>query len=174
MNHHLSQEVKMSKKTLALWGFVVITFIFTATSALAQPHPIQVALVTPVQIFPEDDQISGLRLNLLYGRNSTVTGLDMGFVNHTTAGLSKGVQLGFLNMTETDFMGWQHGWANVTQGDFEGFQWGFFNYAKFANGLQLGFVNYAESMKGLQIGLVNIIKQGGAFPVFPIVNWTFD
>jgi len=29
------------------------------------------------------------------------------------------------------------------------------------------------SMKGLQIGLVNIIRQGGQFPVFPIVNWSF-
>ena len=41
------------------------------------------------------------------------------------------------------------------------------------NGVQLGLVNYAGTMHGLQIGLVNIIKQGGAFPVFPIVNWSF-
>ncbi len=27
--------------------------------------------------------------------------------------------------------------------------------------------------KGLQIGLVNIIKEGGAFGFFPIVNWSF-
>jgi hypothetical protein len=163
----------MSVKKLVPLAFVVFSLILTSRSALAQPRPIQLALVTPVQIYPEGDTISGIRLNLLYGRNSTVTGLDLGLVNHTTAGLSKGVQLGFLNMTETDFMGWQHGWANVTQGDFEGFQWGFFNYAKFANGFQLGFVNYAETMKGLQIGLVNIIHQGGQFPVFPIANWSF-
>ena len=41
------------------------------------------------------------------------------------------------------------------------------------HGLQVGVVNYAQSMRGLQIGLVNIIKQGGQFPVFPIVNWSF-
>jgi len=38
--------------------------------------------------------------------------------------------------------------------------------------LMLGFVNYAETMKGLQIGLINVIRQGGQFPVFPIVNWS--
>jgi hypothetical protein len=160
-------------KKLVPLAFVVFFLILTSTPALAQPRPIQLSLVTPVQIYPEEDSISGIRLNLLYGRNSTVRGLDLGFVNHTTTGLSKGVQLGFLNMSEANFLGLQKGFVNVTQGDFEGFQWGFFNYSKFANGFQLGFVNYVESMKGLQIGLVNVIKQGGKFPVFPIVNWSF-
>jgi hypothetical protein len=47
------------------------------------------------------------------------------------------------------------------------------NYAENMNGFQLGLVNYAQTAKGLQIGLVNIIRQGGQFPVFPIVNWSF-
>jgi hypothetical protein len=63
--------------------------------------------------------------------------------------------------------------VNFVRQDFEGFQWGIVNYARYANGFQLGLVNYAGSMKGLQIGLVNIIDQGGQFPVFPIVNWSF-
>jgi hypothetical protein len=48
------------------------------------------------------------------------------------------------------------------------------NYAGYANGLQLGIVNYAERMNGLQIGFINIIQQGGQFPVFPIINWSFE
>ena len=47
------------------------------------------------------------------------------------------------------------------------------NYADKVEGVQLGFVNYVNSMYGLQIGLANIIRQGGVFPVMPIVNWSF-
>jgi hypothetical protein len=71
-------------------------------------------------------------------------------------------------------MGFQGGFVNMTESHFEGLQWGFVNYHKGkVSGVQIGFVNYAGSMYGLQIGLVNIIKQGGAFPFFPIVNWSF-
>jgi hypothetical protein len=83
------------------------------------------------------------------------------------------VQFGLVGIVDADFVGWQDNFANITKGNFEGFQWGFVNYAGHASGFQLGFVNYAVTMRGLQIGLVNIIKQGGQFPVFPIVNWSF-
>lgn len=141
--------------------------------AFAQNRPIQLALVTPIQIFPEETPISGVRLNLLYGRNVSVSGLDVGLVNHTTTGMSKGLQHGLVGIADTDFMGWQDCGVNITNGRCEGLQWGVVNYAGEMSGLQLGLVNYARTMKGLQIGLVNIIRQGGQFPVFPIVNWSF-
>lgn len=163
----------MSKKHRLL--LVAIALILIASPALAQPRPIQIALITPVQIFSEDESISGVRWNILYGRNVTVRGLDFGLINHTTGGLSKGVQFGLVGIVESDFLGWQHNQlVNYTKGDFEGFQWGFFNYAKRASGFQLGFFNYVESMHGLQVGLINVIEKGGAFPVFPIVNWSFN
>jgi hypothetical protein len=162
----------MSNKCRLL--FAVIALILIASPALAQPRPIQIALVTPVQIFPEDESITGIRWNILYGRNITVRGLDFGLINHTTGGLSKGAQFGLVGIVESDYLGLQHNFVNYTRGDFEGFQWGFFNYAKHVGGFQLGFINYAESMHGLQVGLVNIIDKGGAFPVFPIVNWSFS
>jgi hypothetical protein len=102
-----------------------------------------------------------------------VTGLDVGFINHTTKGLSQGVQFGCIGLVDADFIGWQDNYVNITKGNFEGLQLGIYNYANQMNGIQLGLVNYAVNMQGLQIGLVNIIKQGGAFPVFPIVNWSF-
>lgn len=83
------------------------------------------------------------------------------------------MQFGFIGLVDSDFIGWQDNWLNVTKGKFEGFQSGIVNHAKAMSGFQLGLVNYAETMNGLQIGLVNIIRQGGAFPVFPIVNWAF-
>ena len=83
--------------------------------------------------------------------------------------------------------GWQAAAASVTGGQFrglqegfftsakqgEGVQWGLINTAEYWNGLQLGLINYTQRLHGLQIGLVNIIKTGGQFPVFPIVNWSF-
>ena len=164
----------MSMKYFVLFGFAVLTLIFISTPGQAQNRPIQVSLFTPIQIFPEDNSIKGFRLNLIYGRNVSVTGLDLGLINHTTTGKSKGVQFGLVGLSDSDFIGWQsNDWANVTKGKFKGFQSGIVNYAKDMSGVQLGVVNYAEIMNGLQIGLVNIIRQEGAFPVFPIVNWSF-
>jgi len=168
----------MSRKLFGALIMLVFVSVLTAApspvSAQEDKSPIQLALFTPVQIFPENYTISGVRLNLLYGRNVSVTGLDFGFfVNHTTGGVSKGVQIGLVGLNEADFVGFQNNFVNIVRGDFEGFQWGFVNHAHYANGFQLGVVNYAESMKGIQIGLVNIIKQGGQFPVFPFFNWSF-
>jgi hypothetical protein len=151
----------------------MLALILISVPALAEDRPVQLALFTPLQVFPEGDRISGVRLSLLYGRNVSVNGLDLGLINHATAGTSKGLQFGLVGLVDSDFVGWQDSSVNVVKGNFKGFQWGFVNYAKSAKGFQLGFVNYAESMHGLQIGLVNIIRQGGVLPVLPIVNWSF-
>ena len=153
--------------------FCTLIILALAVSAHAEKQPVQLALIAPIQIFPEDYTIGGVRVNLLYGRNAAVRGLDLGLVNHTTTGVSMGLQHGVVSINEADFVGWQDNAVNITRGDFEGFQSGLVNYANYANGVQLGLVNYAVSMKGLQVGLVNIIRQGGQFPVFPIVNWSF-
>jgi hypothetical protein len=163
----------MKKKLSSVFLAFLLLLGLLPGSTKAQESPIQLALFTPVQIFPENYAIKGIRFNLLYGRNTTVTGVDLGLVNHTTIGVTKGVQWGLVGLADADFTGWQDNFVNVVNNDFEGFQWGFVNYANHANGFQLGFVNYAVTLHGLQIGLVNIIKQGGQFPVFPIVNWSF-
>ena len=163
----------MNKKFYVLLGFILLTFLLISTPVQAQKKPIQIALFTPIQIVPEDQHIGGIRLNLIYSRNASVTGLDVGFINHTTKGLSQGVQFGFVSLVDSDFTGLQDNAVSITKGNFEGLQLGIVNYANQMNGVQFGLVNYAVNMKGLQIGLVNIIRQGGTFPVFPIVNWAF-
>ncbi|MFH1700273.1 MAG: hypothetical protein ABIE07_06765 [Candidatus Zixiibacteriota bacterium] len=162
-----------SRYLLSVLIILVALLIIVPSAFAQQKRPIQISVFTPVQIFNENDPISGIRLNLIYGRSVSLTGLDLGLVNHTTTGVTKGVQWGFVGIADANFVGWQDNAVNIVKGNFEGFQWGFVNYANYASGFQLGFVNYARSMKGLQIGLVNIIKQGGQFPVFPIVNWSF-
>jgi len=163
----------MLKWSTLLLGLVLISMLLSTEPILAQDKPIQVSLFTPVQIFPEQTPITGVRLSILYGRSVSVTGLDVGLVNHTTTGESMGLQYGIVGMTEHNFRGWQDNFVNIVQNEFEGLQMGVVNYAESASGLQLSIVNYAGSMHGLQIGLVNIIKRNGAFPVFPIVNWSF-
>lgn len=163
----------MSPKTFIAIAFTILAFMILSLPAAAQEKPIQISLFNPVQIFSEDYSIAGVRLNLIYGKNTRVSGLDLGLVNHTTSGLSKGVQLGFVGLVDEDFVGLQGNDINIVKNHFEGFQWGIVNYAKSASGFQLGIVNYAGTMRGLQIGLVNIIKKDGMFPVFPIINWSF-
>ena len=163
----------MSSKYRVVLALAALALIFVHTTVQAQNRPVQLAIVAPLQIFPEDDPISGIRLNLIYGRNVSVTGLDLGLINHTTTGMTKGLQFGLVGLADTDFLGWQDNWVNVTKGKFEGFQWGAVNYSLDMSGFQLGVVNYAESMHGLQVGLVNIIRVGGVLPVLPIINWSF-
>ena len=140
--------------------------------ATAQSRPINIALVTPIQIVPEAEAVSGFRWNILYGKNSAMTGLDIGIANHV-GGHMEGVQFGWVNLTES-MVGWQDGIVNYNTGEFEGFQWGGVNYTGRINGLQLGIVNYAERAHGVQVGLINIIKEGGYFPVMIIANWGFE
>ena len=148
----------------------LIILMASATGLRAQAkHPINLALVTPVQIQPAEDIISGFRFNLIYGRNAGMTGLDVGLANHVSGPLH-GVQLGLVNMTDAG-VGFQWAAVNLNEGEFEGLQWGWYNQTGLNNGLQLGLVNYAQKAKGIQVGLVNIIKQGGQFPIMVIVNW---
>lgn len=150
-----------------------MTIAAVALPALAGEMPVNLSVFTPISIAKATDSVTGFRFNLIYGRNTSVRIIDLGLVNHTTSGLSKGLGWGFVNYAEADFKGIQLGTANVVGGNFEGFAWGFVNYARHARGLQLGFVNYAETMYGVQVGLLNIIKQDGFMPFFPFLNWSF-
>lgn len=145
-----------------------------AAPVFAGDKPINLSLFTPISIAKEGDAVTAFRFSLLYGKNTSVQYVDLGLVSHTTSGLSKGFQWSAVNYGEADFKGVQLSeFANIQKGSFEGFQMSLVNTAGSAEGLQLGVVNMAHTMHGLQIGLVNIIKEGGQFPFFPIVNWSF-
>lgn len=159
----------------------------------AQDKPVQLALVNPVQLVPEGQGVSAVRLTLIFSVNRSVNGVDLGLVNVTSGGTSSGVQWSVASVNRGAFTGWQGGWLGIlglvaiTEGPFEGLQSAWYNSSRQGrgvqfglvntsaswNGLQLGVVNVAERLHGVQVGLVNVIKQGGQFPVFPIVNWSF-
>lgn len=155
---------------------LLVAFAVSAMSAVptwADEKPINLSIVTPLSIAKEGDSVTAFRFNLIYGKNTSVQVVDLGLVNHTTSGMSKGLQWGFVNMAEGDFTGLQLAFVNYNPGSFEGVQWGFVNHTVNGDGLQLGFVNYAKKIHGLQIGLINIISEGGFLPFFPFVNWSF-
>jgi hypothetical protein len=55
--------------------------------------PVQVAVWDPVQIVPAESDVTGIRLDLPYGRNRDVYGLDVGLANRVTRDFA-GIQLG--------------------------------------------------------------------------------
>ncbi len=57
-------------------------------------HPVQLSLVTPVQVVPKEDAVCGVRFDLLWGDNKAVWGLDAGLTNG--AGGLKGIEVGGL------------------------------------------------------------------------------
>ena len=168
---------------------VLVAASLMAARPVSAQSPIQLSLFDPVQIVKAGSSVEGVRLSLIYTKNANVSFVDLGGLYNLTTGNGSGVQWAFVPHTKGTFSGWQSGLVAVTEGMFtglqtgtitkagsgKGVQYGFVNIATSWNGLQLGAVNVADNMKGggLQIGLINVIKQGGKFPVFPIVNWTF-
>lgn len=163
------------KKSLVLSLTALCLTLAAAPSRAAADKPFSLSLVTPIHLFGDPESITGLRINLLYGRNANLTGVDLGFINHLT-GSGKGLQFGgVVNLVEKDFLGVQFAsLLNYTKGSFTGAQVGTFNYAGNLTGLQLGLINYSERVtKGLQIGLANIIKTDGWLPFMILVNGKF-
>lgn len=152
---------------------VLLTVSLFGTQSFAGDKPINIALVTPIQIFKSNESITGLRWNIIYGKNANMTGIDFGIANHAT-GQMQGIQWGVVNLAGQGGAGIQWGYVNIDKGGkYTGLQYGWYNEANEYAGLQLGLVNWAQSMNGLQIGLINVIRKGGWFPVFPIINGSF-
>ena len=170
-------------------GFIVAVAVSPAQGlAQAATHSFEGSLFPPVQLRGEDAEIRILRLGL-YSKNVSVRGLDVGIVNHSTGGVSKGYQFGVVGVVEGAFLGWQDNLlANINEQEFvgvqgislynqidwgEAFQVGIFNRSRDISGFQLGIVNWAENMHGIQIGLINIISGKESLQFLPIVNWSF-
>ena len=147
---------------------------------------------------PESQDVSGLRLNLLYGKTANVEGLDFNVIALGESDNFKGVQWGFIgaNKVNKSFTGLGMGIVNMHKGQSNGALLGLVNMSENVNGLQwgavnvstgrstidLGLVNISEGatfqlglfnmtndLTGVQLGLVNMAKTG-FFPIFPFIN----
>ena len=146
---------------------VLIISIVASNAYAVEWTPLQLSLVSPVQVFPEETKVNGIRVNLIYGVNKGLNGIDYGPVNHTK-GVTNGVQagafpIGGVNITE-DLNGLQiggiFGGVNISK-NFNGLQVaGIFGGVNISNGedngLQVsglfGGVNNAGNLDGAQIG----------------------
>ena len=161
-------------KKLSVRFFCAMLLTLLSSNVFGQGKPIQLSLFNPIQIVPESESVSGLRFNLIYGKNVNVTGLDLGLVNQST-GIQNGVQWWGVNLTDGGVTGWQSVFVNVSKGNSIGLQTGVVNHHQgHFHGLQFSVVNYAATLKGLQLGIINIIGEGGFLPVFPLFNFDFD
>ena len=169
-NTHDKWRLPVNSRIALLLSFLVVS----SATVFADDGPIQLALFNPVQIVPEGSSVTAFRLNLIYSKNQSVTGLDLGLVNMCSGGTSKGLQWGAVGINYGSFIGWQGNWlVSIADDNMEGLQTGFYTRSGHAGGVQIGLLNMTDTMNGLQIGLLNFIKEGGFMPFFPIVNWSF-
>ena len=179
------------KKLCLFLALVFSSVALIPETAIAQEKPVQLGLVTPLQIVPEDESVSAFRLCLIYCANENVSYVDIGLVLKTR-GKNEIIQLSAVGLGN-DFSGVQWGWAgNYNTGRLSGVQLGslgnytvsgegvmlagLFNGTEEFGGLQIALVNYTKDLQGLQVGLINIIANGGdifGLPIFPIVNFDF-
>lgn len=183
---------RLLRKRRAGLGLALLLFVASlagagdAASQTPSFTPVQIALLPVAQIFRSDVPVRGIRLNLVFGAQEDVAGLDVGFFNDVTQEVSgigagvvnlsrgdaTGIQLAMANSVEGRFRGFQAGFSNVNEGTLRGAQVGALNVTEDGSGFQLGLYNRASSMKGIQLGLINF-NDNGFLPFFPFINFGF-
>lgn len=140
--------------------------------------PLQLSLANPVQVAPDTWSVAGLRINLIWGENFNLAGIDAGLANGLN-GFGAGLQAGGVwNFVAGDFHGIQFsGLVNYTAGSvfglqaagianaagrgdpLRGLQVSLLNYAGDLYGGQIGLYNTSATSVGIQLGLVNTTKE---------------
>jgi hypothetical protein len=148
----------MKKSMICAIAALAAGFVFAEDdSAGNDVSPLGVSLVAPLQDPFIEDDVCGLRLNLLMAMNNDVCGLDLGLVGINN-GCMKGMQLNAFNWVNGDVDALQIGvLANVSRGDVAALQAGLFNVVSGdVKGMQLSLVSYEDSFAGLQLaGVLN-------------------
>ena len=136
--------------------------------------PFQGALFQPAQLFSEDTDVRGLRVNVLYGGSANLSGVDVGLVGSAEA--VGGIQSSLVNISE-ELVGVQiagvHNRSERVVGlqitplvneayDLTGLQTGLLNFNRGGRGWQAGLLNSnrAESLGSWQAGFLNINRGG--------------
>ena len=180
-------------------SFILCLFsvLFFAMPALAEAS---FQFTAPGVRAPDDPNVSGFRLSLLYGKAASVSGFDLGLasVSETSKMSGFGAILGLARITgpSSGFVG---ALINIHTGETSSVNAAFINSVKmvkrgganigFVNitegfsavdvsglaisdesNVQVGFVNVTEKINSLQIGILNF-AENGFFPVFPFFNY---
>ena len=149
----------------------------------------QYSIFSPIQLFPENYDVYGLRINALYGENRSIYGVDLGMYSALSQdmygfqlagvacsrdGDAFGVSVASIaNMSIGDDAGLSvAGFMNLASGEFTGLQIGAVCRAQKFNGVQVGVFNHCDDFKGFQFGLVNICRNQ-SLPFTVLLNFRF-
>jgi hypothetical protein len=176
----------MKKRMLCATAAV---FFFFAIPMLSNAQaPLQLSLISPIQLVSQYDSVRGLSLGVIYTVNDNMTGFSYTLGANRLTGDMKGIELALVNMVDGDVTGFQSGIYNNVNGDFKGWQSGFvnsnnalthglqtgvLNMTGDLRGLQFGLLNMTDTLYGIQLGLLNLNASGKPFGFLPIVNWGF-
>lgn len=127
--------------------------------------PFQLTFYVPLQLFPTNWDVHGIRANLIMGGNKNVYGLDMGGIIQVTDGTGAGIQIAHMLSLTSTFSGLQLGFVNIVEKKLTGMQIGFSNEAENMSGIQIsvmgnGFIFQptGEDIKGIQLsGFANVV-----------------
>lgn len=186
------------RKITLLTLFIIFGTFFPQSALMGSNSHLGVSVFDPIQYPDRSSSVDGIRLNLFYGRNQDVNGLDLGVLlpvtlntlngrlwglqisSYNETGSGTGIQWGFVNYSRRDFTGIQFSLGNITGGTTIGTQIGFINRTGKLRGIQVGIFNYAENLTGLQVGLSNLrgnpnpkFPRAAPAAFFPLVNWSF-
>jgi len=149
---------------------------------------------------PDDPDVSGMRFSLLYGKNQSMSGLDLGLlsmsetskmsglalvagVHKVTGEMSSSASFSLMNYHTGMDSGMNGAFINVLNDAGGAFNLGFIIIAKGATLADLGGINISKSSK-VQIGFLNVTQEletfqfgflnmaeNGFLPVFPVFNF---
>ena len=150
--------------------------------------------------FPDDPDVSGIRLSLLHGRNQSTRGIDFGLLSmsetttmsgisfiggvHRLHGdMSGGATFNVVNVHEGRDRGFNGAFVNLLTQPDGAFTVGFLNVARGAtlvdlgginvsegSVVQIGFLNVTSRLRAFQFGFLNL-AENGFVPVFPVFNF---
>jgi hypothetical protein len=178
---------------------LIFSFFFGVVPAYAAFSPISLSIAPPVQFPPEDFNITGLRLSLLYGRQRDIYGLDLAAGGNITDGNFAGLAVsGIFNKTNgtTTILGLQAAGGfninsnkatiiglqvalgmnhNSAESSLWGVQLAAVNLSEHTkvHGAQIGLYNLAEEVYGFQIGVINHCKDLHGLQI-GFLNWHDD
>jgi hypothetical protein len=149
----------------------------------------QYSIFSPIQLYPDNYDVYGVRLNLIYGENNSMYGADFGFYSALKNNMY-GVQLAAVACSrDGDAMGVSAatianmsigndgglsmaGFMSLASGEFSGLQIAAVCRAQRFKGVQVGVFNHCDDFKGFQFGLVNICRNQ-YLPFTILLNFRF-
>ena len=171
----------------SMWLGVVAVLSLALSGVTMADTPVQFSTINHFNA-PGDENVRGVRFPFLYGKTSSVHGVDLHLIavgeadefvgvqfplllfgaNHINSSM-KGVSLGLWNWNKGQTTGLNMGAVNITS-KVKGANVGFVNLNKQSTTFDLGIFNKTERLEGLQIGLINCAKNG-FLPCFIFFNF---